>query len=51
MSKLHCDKKCMYKASTSHRFISVVPDEIKNYFVTVPLYRETLHEVGEALLN
>ena len=49
--KLSCDIKCMYRASTGHRFILVVTNEVTNYLVTIPLHRGTSHDVGEALIN
>ena len=45
MSKLSCDIKCMYRASTDHRFILVATDEVTNYLVTIPLYIGTSHEI------
>ena len=41
----------MYRASTGHRFIIVVTDEVTNYLVTVLLYSGISHEAGEALTN
>ena len=38
----------MYRGITGHRFILVVSDEVKNYLFTIPLYRGTSHEIGEA---
>ena len=49
MSKLSCDIKYMYGASTCHKLITVVADEVKNYLLTIPLYRGTSHKIGEHL--
>ena len=46
MGKLSCDIKYMYRASTGHKFIPVVADD-----VTISLYIGILHKVGEALIN
>ena len=51
MSKLICNIKYIYRVSTDHRSILVVADEVTNYLVTSILYRETLSEVGEALMT
>ena len=51
VSKINCDIKYMYKESTDHRFILGVTDEVTTYLVTIPLYRGTSCEVGEALMN
>ena len=50
-TELSCDIKYMYRTSTGQRFILVVADEVTNYLVTIPLYRGTSHEVGEAFIN
>ena len=50
-SKLSCDIKYTSRASTCHKFILVVANKATNYLVTIPLYRGTSHEVGEALIN
>ena len=41
----------MYRASTGHKFILIVTDEVTNYFVIIPLYRGTSNEVGTVLIN
>ena len=41
----------MYRASTGHRFILVVTDEVTNYLVTIPFHRGTSPEIGDALIN
>ena len=51
ISKLSCDIKYIYRASTGHTFILVVTDEVTNCLLTVPLHRWTSPEVGEALIN
>ena len=38
----------MYRSSTGHKLILVVADEVTSYLVTIPLYRGTSHEIGEA---
>ena len=51
MSKLSSAVKYMCRISTDHKFILVVTDEVTNYLATIPLYKGTLHYVGEALIN
>ena len=51
MSKLRCNSKYMYRASTGHKFILVVADEVPNYLVTITLYRGTSHDIVETLIN
>ena len=51
MSKLGCDIKYMYRASTGHSFIFVVADEVTSYLVAIPLYKGTLHGIGADLVN
>ena len=41
----------MYTASTGNKFTFVFTDEITDYLVTIPLYRGTSYEVGEAHIN
>ena len=41
MSKLSCNIKYMYRASTDCKFKPVVADEVKDYLMTIPLYRRT----------
>ena len=50
MSKFRCDIKYMYRASTGHKFILVVTDEVTNYLVTIPLYRGPSHKARETLI-
>ena len=40
MSKLSCDIKFMYRASTGHKFILIVADEVTNYLVATPCIEE-----------
>ena len=51
MSKLNCDIKYMYRASTCHKFILVVVDKVTNYPVTIPLYRGTSYESVMCYVN
>ena len=41
----------MYRASTGHRLIIVITDEVANYLVKILLLRRISHEIGEALIN
>ena len=41
----------MYIASTVHKFILAVTDEVIDYLVTIPLHRAISHKVEEALIN
>ena len=49
MSELSCDIKCVYRASTGHRFVLVIADEATNCLVAVHVYRGTSYGIGEAL--
>ena len=40
MSKLSCDIKYMYRASTGHKFMLVVTANVTNYLVTTPSIEE-----------
>ena len=51
MGKLSCDIKYMYRACAGHKFILLVADEVTHFLVTIPLYRGTSYEIGEALIN
>ena len=50
-SKLSCNIKYMCRKSTGHKFILSVTNEVVNDLIAILLYRGTLHEVGEALIN
>ena len=41
----------MYSTGTGHKLIRVVTNKVTIYYMTFPLYRETSHEIGEALIN
>ena len=43
--------KYMYRASTGHKFLLVVADEVTKYSVTIYLFRGASHKVGEAIIN
>ena len=44
MSKLSCDIKYMYRASTGCKFILVVADEVMTFVVLIPPYKVASHE-------
>ena len=39
----------MYRASTGHKFVLVVTDEVTNYLVTIPLYKELFMKLEDHL--
>ena len=51
MTKISYDIKYVDRASKGKRFIFVITDGSKNYLVTKPLHRGTLHELGEAVTD
>ena len=51
MSKLSCDIKYMYRASTGYKFILVVKGEVTNYLVTITLYRGISYKFRDTLIN
>ena len=51
LSKLSMDFKVMPRSQKGHKFILCIIDEMKNYLITVPIYRSRSEEVGEALIE
>ena len=51
MSKLSMDLKVMLRSQKGHKFILCIIDKMMNYLITVPIFRSTSEEVGEALIE
>ena len=50
-SKLSWKIKYMHRESTWHKFMFVEIDKVTDYWVTIPSYIGTSHDIGETLIN
>ena len=51
LSRLSMDLKAMPKSHKGHKFILCIIDEVKNYFITVPICQARSEDIGEALID
>ena len=51
LSRLSMDLKVMPRSNKGHKFILCIIDEVKNYFMTVPIHQSRSEEKGDALIG